>query len=102
MWIKTLKILITVKHKIRHFAEFFELKKDRKVNNLNERVEQCFTKTGSGQNFFRTQNVCKYDSWYHFIGQFLSKMVRRLILWSAEIFFGFYGPRLEKVWETLL
>ena len=37
--------------------------------------------------------MLKYESRYHFIGQILSNVVCRTILWSV-------GKKFEKVWKT--
>ena len=75
---------------------------------------QCFPNTGprtisgppkylnwSVGNFFWIETMLKYSSDYHFDGQICAIMVRHTILWSASINSDFYGPRPEKVWETL-
>ena len=51
---------------------------------------------------FSFVNLLKHDLKYNCIGQIWSKVVRRTILWSARKNSGLYGPRLEKVWDTLI
>ena len=70
-------------------------------------LKQGFPKTGPPEslnwslgNFFWTQNMLKYDSSINlFVNNIIGPQNDFVVRGKKS---GFYGPRLEKVWETLL